>query len=124
MGVFARMAVVAPQTVTLDLGDGQWIEIKRELNYGEMTDVAESTGGKLIRAQLHLLAAYIVGWSLTDGHGKSLPADTTDQRVSALRAMSSEAVNAIDDAITTHIESVKAEKKAEAPSGAPVSAVI
>ena len=122
MGVFSRIVVVAPETVRLDLGDEQWVEIKRELNYGEMSDVAEATRGSLVKAQLQLIAAYIVDWSFVDGEGKRLPVDSSADRIGVLRAMSTEAVTAIDAAISAHAEAVQGAKKPEAPSGRRKSA--
>ncbi len=122
MGVFSRIVVVAPETVRLDLGDDQWVEIKRELNYGEMSDVAEATRGSLVKAQLQLIAAYIVDWSFVDGAGKRLPVESLTDRIGALRAMSTEAVAAIDAAVSAHVEAVKGEKKPVAPSGRRKSA--
>lgn len=121
MGVFARVPIVAPRTERLDLGDGHWIEVKRQLNYGEMADVAEATKGSLLRSQVQLLAAYITDWSLVDDQGQALPVETLDDRIRSLRAMESEAVNAIDAVITKHAEGVQSAKKSEAPSGRPRS---
>lgn len=122
MGVFSRVPIVAPRTERLDLGDGHWIEVKRQLNYGEMSDVAESTKGSLIRSQVQLLAAYILDWSLVDDQGQTLPVGTLDERIRSLRAMESVAVNAIDDVITAHAEAVTAAKKPAAQRGKKKSA--
>jgi hypothetical protein len=124
VGVFSRIVVVAPETVRLDLGDGHWVEVKKQLTYGEMSDVAEATKGSLVTAQIHMLAAYIVDWSLQDAKEQRLPVDSLAERIGSLRAMTPEAVNAIDAVIETHSKGVQDAKKAEAPSGRKRSARI
>lgn len=79
------------ETETIELGDGFWVEVKTELDYGEENELE----GAAIRAQIGMggatasptleysirnqralmLALYITDWNLTDGRGKpvSLP---------------------------------------------------
>lgn len=124
MGVFARPAIVMPQTVRLDLGDDHWIEIKRELNTGETQQVASASRLDYTAQSIYLVAAYLLDWSLRDGNGEPLPLDTEAQRVAALKAISPAHFNAIFEAINRHVEEVQGEKKAEAPSGRRKSARI
>lgn len=116
MGVFARPFVV-PETVRLDLEDGHWIEIKRELSYGDMQKVASLSRADLTASALHLVGAYLVDWSLQDAKGQGVPIDTDAQKIDALRALSNEAFNAIDVVIETHAKEARAAKKAKDRSG-------
>lgn len=76
------------ETVTFELGDGYWVELKRELDYGEENElegaairagvapgavggVATPTLEYSIRNQRSLmLALYIVEWNITDRAGR------------------------------------------------------
>ncbi len=124
MGVFARPVIVPPQTVRLELGDEHWVEVKRELNYGEMQQVARQTSGDLTAADLHLTAAYLVDWSITDAAGNVLPLETDAQKLAALKALSVDAFRAIGNAVEAQVKGVQAEKKDSAPSGRRKSARI
>ena len=103
---------VEPKTVRLDLPDGQWIEVKRELSQGEEDDVIEASKrqdeqghvitnvGKWSRARA---LAFITGWSLPEPLNPA-----------ALCAMTTEGFAAIRKAINAHEASVNAEKNAPA----------
>lgn len=66
---------VEPSIVRLDIGDGQWLDVKRELTVGESMAVQQRLI-KSVRADGRIepdlkevwkanICAYIVGWSLT-----------------------------------------------------------
>ena len=64
MGAFAS-PFVQPRVARLPLDDGQWIEIKHELSYGDMQVFASQTRGDLSAASLNLVAAYLLESFLT-----------------------------------------------------------
>jgi hypothetical protein len=117
MGVFASPQFVQAKTARLDLGDGHWIDIKRELSYGDMKDVASATRSDVTSGSLNLVASYLVDWSLTDGEGQPVSVDSEPEKLAALRALSVEAFAALDAAIATHAEATRSAKKQKAPGG-------
>src|SRR5689334_2241358 len=81
------------ETETLDLGDGFWVELKTELDYGEESELE----GAAIKAGLNpdgtprlefslkqqralLLALYVTDWNLPGPNGKSVPLPQDFQR--------------------------------------------
>jgi len=78
-----RCRFVQPDVVRLPLSDGEWIDVKRELNAGEQRRVFS----RLVKA-LHFnekaevnpeqvglskVVEYVVDWSLVDAGGKRVP---------------------------------------------------
>lgn len=120
MGVFER-PFVAPESARLDIGDGHWVDVKRELSYGDMQKVASRSRADLTLSDLNLVAAYLLDWSLLDERGQPVPVDTDAAKGAALQALSLPAFRAIADAIDTHVQAVVAAKKPQAPSGAKKS---
>lgn len=121
MGVFAA-PFVRPETTRIDLGDGHWIDVKRELTVGEMRKVAAAAQGDLTLAGLHYIAAYLVDWSLLGLDGQPAALEPQSAKIAALEALSQDAYAAIDEAIGKHKKAVDAEKKASAPRGGKKSA--
>lgn len=111
------MRFVSPETVRIDLGNGDWITVKKELNVGEEKRFrssglrrAHDKGSVDIDWSAMALArveAYLVAWSACDKDGKPVAVDR-----SALEALSVEDFDAIDAAIQRHMAEVAAEKKA------------
>lgn len=83
----------------IDLGDGEWVDIKRQMNYGEQLRLASSFSATSItirdgapklnalaeKADLEtgsiaLLFINIRAWSFKDGSGKSIPINETNIR--------------------------------------------
>lgn len=126
-----RNRFVKPKTVRLDLSDGDWIEVKRELNAGEHRRVfgrlvKEMTAGekaKLDPEQIGLtkLVEYIVDWSFEDG-GKPVP--VTESAINNLDsdtyAELIKVVDAHEEAIDAEIEQRKNERAGEKASS-PIS---
>lgn len=121
MGVFAS-PFVQPKTARLDLGDGHWIDIKQELSYGDTQEFVSRSRVDVTTASLHMVAAFLVDWSLVNAEGQPVPVEQEAQKIAALRALSGEAFAAIEKAIDAHVKETQAAKKAEAPSGRKKSA--
>jgi hypothetical protein len=98
----ARCRFVQPDVVRLTLSDGDWIDVKKELNAGESRKVFT----RLVKAMhfnekaevdpdqvgLSKVVEFLVGWSLVDAQGKPVP-------------VSEAAINNLDSA--TYAEVVK-----------------
>jgi hypothetical protein len=116
-----RSRFVEPETVRLELSDGDWIEIKKELTYGEAQRVAGSAlsrvhvGGKAEASidleqetyQVLRLYTWLVDWSFAGKDGRRV-------RISkdAIGNLQSDTVAEIDAALTAHITAQDAEKNA------------
>jgi len=106
---------VKPQVVRVDVSDGDWLDLKRELTVGEqrraMSRIVQTmkSDGQIVPNMEQVgkaeLAAYIVGWSFTrDGEPVPYSED-------ALDALSVDAFKEVEQAIRQHIERIEAERK-------------
>lgn len=102
------------ETVTIHLDDQHYVEVKRELDYGEEGDLegaaikgemeigsaAPTLAFSLRNLRLLKLALYIVDWNLTGANGKviALP-DKLDQRKSLVANLSPRWAKVISDKI-------------------------
>lgn len=114
-----RCRFVQPDIVRLVLSDGDWIDVKRELNAGEQRRVFSRLVKTLHfneRAELDpeqvgrtKVVEYLIGWSLTDQAGKPVP--VSDAAVDNLDAETfAEIVKVVDaheDAVTATREQEK-----------------
>ena len=129
---------VRPETVKLDLSDGDWLIVKRRLTAGEerrafTRSVKPAELGKRLEVNVDAVAlakvvAYLLDWSLVDDSGAVVPvrdASTADVEA-ALDALDPATFREIHDAITAHeareLEALATEKKTR--SGATGSAAI
>ncbi len=119
----AKKWFVQPETVRLDLGDGDWLLVKKRLTVGEQRKSLASafsefrTDGR-VTANLEMLGkrealAYLVDWSLCDDAGKPVRIDTDAKRVAAIDNLSPEAFDIISAAVAAHVEAMDAEREAE-----------
>ena len=125
----SKYRFVDPNTVKLDLSDGDWIEIKEQLGYGEQQRLAGGamtkmvggpvTGGELADAgvemdlekyQLLRLKTWLVDWSFRDRQGKAVKIN-----LASLSSLHPDAVEEINAALTVHIESLETAKNAPTP---------
>lgn len=127
----ARNRFVKPKTVRIDLSDGDWIEIKRELNAGEHREifgrmVKEMRAGERATIDPELvgltkLVGYIVAWSFED-NGK--PVEVSADAIKSLDvetfAELSAAIDKHDEAMDAEIEARKNVPAGESPSS-PIS---
>lgn len=110
-------AFVDPEVVRLTLSDGvNWIEVKRELTYGEEQKLAASSlrpdsaeMGKTIaldmeRFNISRIAMWLTDWSFRDRNDKPVP--ITPATIGALR---SRVAAEIDRLLTQHIQALEAE---------------
>lgn len=122
---------VKPETVRLELSDGDWVDIKRALTVGEESDIAfkamktirsdsaAEIDGSLMR--FLMTATYVQGWSLLDYEGQPIKwpvGKPLDDRVAVLRALDRASMEELEAAIAAHREAMEK----NAPSGETVSA--
>jgi hypothetical protein len=113
---------VTPETDVIPLPGGQWIEVKKRLTVGEERSAFQAIVGEVNQAGwrrpnvemigLAEVAAYLVGWSLTQG-AKPVQIDTDGLKIAALKALHPSKYKLIEDAITAHIEKMDAAEAAE-----------
>jgi hypothetical protein len=123
---------VKPETLRLELADGAWVEVKRDLNIWEdkkyraaglkRLSGAQDAGTAAIDidwAEMALARAdtYIVDWNFSDDNGKSAA-----YSAAALRNLSPEAFEELDAAIVKHIEAMSEEKKLKAGAAKSIPA--
>lgn len=111
-----RNRFVKPRTVRLSLSEGDWIEVKQELNAGEyrrvmarqMKSMVMGEKAELDPTQVGLakVVEYIVEWSFEDD-GKPVPVSEA-----AIVSLDADSFNEIRDAIDAHEASVEAAMEA------------
>lgn len=113
------MRFVLPEVVKLDLPNGDWIKVKKELTVEE--DHAYRTAGMVakmdrngrpdVSVDFNVVArcrvkTYLLDWSAKDAEGKDIAVTP-----SAVDALATEDFELIDAAILEHIAALAAEKK-------------
>jgi hypothetical protein len=112
-----RCRFVQPETERLTLSDGEWIEVKRELNAGEQRH-AQAGYYKDIRVGERAtvdfeqygktkILAYLVGWSFTGFDGRPEPFDE-----SALNQLDMDTYLEIEAALDAHEARISARREA------------
>ena len=112
---------VTPNTVRLELSDGDWIEVKSQLTYGEEKRLSsagmrykdqsgEGFSLDLERYNIERLSAWITDWSFDDADGKRVGVSN-----GAIWALDPDAAREIELALTTHIKAVESSKNARKP---------
>lgn len=117
---------VEPATDRLDLGDGYWVEVKRELTVREAADVQASLI-KSVRADGRVepdfgevwkanIVAYLVDWNL-DRHGKPVPFTPA-----AVDNLSKAAWGRIEQAVQAHLDAQEAARAGKSIGSTSTSA--
>lgn len=112
-----RNRFVQPDTIRIDLSDGDFIIIKKELNAGEQRRVfsdfvKEARSGEAFQLDpekvgLTKILGYLVGWSFVDAEGK--PVEVSEGAVKALDIAS---FREVKDAIDTHDDQIEKDREA------------
>lgn len=123
---------VAPHTDRVPLGDGDWIDLKRELTIGDQKALESAAlhdpiiiNGTLYQPidwgkyELIRVTVWITGWSLLDLQGQ--PAPIALDAVKALRPTSFAAINAT---IVARVTEASAKKKTDAGSTSATGSMI
>lgn len=108
----ARCRVVTPELVRLPLSDGDYLDVKKELNAGEYTELLES----LVKEDhFARYLQYIVAWSFVGLDGKPLPYshDQPQQaRVDTLKSLDLATMTEMIEALDAHQLRENAEREA------------
>lgn len=113
---------VSRETAKLELSEGDWIEVKEGLSYGEQKRLGAASlnlrgimGGSpdvsldLEKAGIMRMALYIVDWSFVNDDGK--PVKVTPSAIGALEPATAQE---IEDALDAHLEKQAAQAFPEA----------
>lgn len=123
-----RNRLVQPDIVRLALSDGDFLDIKRELNFGEQRHMLASqmklVNGEYVRdlekIGIALILAHVVGWSFVDAEGRPIPyAEAT------VASLEPETVSEMLAALNAHLEAEearRAERSANPTSATPLRA--
>ena len=130
----SRSRFVQPSLTRLTLSDGDWIDVKTQLNTAEtrtlMARSAPVLGEKrtfdAIEYAMARVLGYLAGWSLINGDGAPVPYSldlSLVDREAVLGNLHPLTWTEIRDAIDTHINAVEAAASAEknGPSGGSAS---
>lgn len=112
-----RNRFVVPETVKLPLSEGDWIEVKRELNVGERKQL-EAAGVKhnmftppeVNWAEYHIarVGIWLTDWSFRDVNDKPKPLS-----LDAVKSLDEETFEEIQKALDEHIRRLEEAKKAK-----------
>lgn len=114
----SRQAFVEPATVKLELSEGDWIEVKAELTYGEQLKLQDESSVRGEDEKRHFansafyvarLVAWIVDWSFTDAKGR------VEITPDSIRALKGEIAGEINTALNKHETEQEDSKNAVTP---------
>lgn len=120
-----KLRMVKPTTTTLDLGDGEWIEVREELSIGEerkaytgavkgsvkLENGETRTEYDAQKLSFALVVAHLVDWSVRDDAGKRVDISTMDKKRAAIEALDADSFDVIEKAVDEHTKAVKDAKK-------------
>lgn len=114
-----RNRFVQPDIVRLNLSDGDFIDIKKELNVGEqrrifsrfVKDARSGEAWAVDPEQVGMtkIVEYLLGWSFTDAAGK--PVEISEESIKGLDVDSFREIKDAIDAHEKQIEKERAERK-------------
>lgn len=119
------LRVERPAEHRIDLGDGDWITVKRRLTAGEERSIfarmvkTMNAGEKVeidpMEVGLSQAAVYLLDWSAEGPDGKKLPIDPLTPNVAAasLNKLPADAFKRITDAVSEHVKAMEAERDTE-----------
>lgn len=116
-----RCRVVQPEMVRLELSDGDWLDVKKDLSHGD-----RKAGGKSVITEVKAdgwmrtdfdaatyaqIVAYVVDWSLVDPAGNKLPVSTPQQIIASLETVDEDTVDEISEVLDKHAKARKAARE-------------
>lgn len=118
---------IEPGTVRLDLGDGDWIEVKRELSAGELKAMRTSSftymqgqsgasaddevkiGVDWRRLAVARILSYVIDWNAKDAQGRPVPFSRA-----AVEQLSVTDFERLEATLNTHAVAIEALKNSKA----------
>jgi hypothetical protein len=118
--------VVSPGIERLHLSDGDWIDVKRELNAGEYSDLLNDM---VARKPFSKILQYLIVWSFVGLDGKPLPYTLDlpeDARRDTIRSLNKATLRELIAKIDKHEaeEEARLDSKKNTPAVAPASPAI
>jgi len=118
-----------PETVRLELSQGDWIVVKKHLTAGETRRMfagmlrEETQGIDAVKVWQSKVLAYLLGWTFQDADGKALVIEDQPERVvaSILDNLDADAYSEVLKAIEQHMSEMEKERVAEKNAPAIVS---
>lgn len=121
-----RNRFVVPEIVRIDIGEGDWIDVKKRLTIGEqrrahaavvkevrvgdsMTERRVTPDMEMVGGKAEVLA-YLVGWSLTDAQGKGVSIDSETKKLAAIDGLDPDDYEVINAAVVAHANAMEAER--------------
>ncbi len=125
-----KLRGVKPETVQLDLTEGDWIRVRKSLTVGEERAITSaairgySDGGQRVemdplRLRFATAATYVTAWSLLNLDGQPIEwwaNKSLDQKIDVLKTLDTATMREIDDAIAAHRVTVQGESEKNAPT--------
>lgn len=126
-----KFRFVQPAVVRLDIGDGDWVEIKEQISYGEdqkltgllmqtmrpgSVAVDQEVGMNYAAWAVEKLSTWLVDWSLRDADDKPVPVSKP-----AIENLTPEAAEAINAAINAYLAKRQEGKAPTSASGSAAS---
>jgi hypothetical protein len=124
-----KLRFIVPNTKRLDLSDGDWVEIKEQIGYGEAQRLSgamlrtvktaagdNEVGVDFARYAVLKLQTWLVDWSFRDEADKPVPLSPA-----AIENLDPEAAEAINDAIDAHLAERNAGKATSTSNGSAKS---
>jgi hypothetical protein len=123
---------VRPETVKLDLSNGDWVLIRKRLSAGEQRDAfnrayVQGANGEFVvhpgRIGLSMLSAYLLDWSLTDGDGQQvvIRGESVDVVEATLNSLDPDDFTELRQAVEQHEQRMIAERDAQKKTRAGVT---
>lgn len=112
-----RNRFVLPESVRLQLSDGDWVEVKKQLTVGEEKTLQACGIKRTLTAppsvdwpEYHIgrVAVWLTGWSFVGPDDKPVPLT-----VAAIRSLDVDTFAEITDALTKHRQEIDDAKKAK-----------
>lgn len=122
-----------PETIKLDISNGDWLIVKKHLTAGEQRRIIKGTVQMMaagqepvfdpVAADMGFVLAYLLDWSMTDLEEKQIPIRNQPENVitSALESLPFDDYTEIVNAIQAHDVRMKAERDAEKNARTTVS---
>jgi len=119
----ARNRFVEPETLRIDIGDGDWIVVKKRLSIGEARR-AQASLIKEVRADGRItpnmetigkaeVIAYLVDWSFGDKQGRSVRIDDDLKKAAAIDNLTQEDFAIVSEAVSKHVAAMEVERESE-----------
>jgi hypothetical protein len=102
-----RCRAVQPQTVRLPLSDGDFVDVRGELNAGEYVEMLRAVAERRPFARI---LTYVLGWSFVGVNNTPIPYDPDDAetvRLASITCLDIPTLREVNNALNAHEEAVE-----------------